>query len=771
MLEDNTVDIWTGVDTGVAPGPAPLRVVLVGNFPPRRCGIATFTGDLYDALKMADPKIKCEVVAMTDKGRDYDYPAPVKFAVRQNMLVDYVEAARRLNRDGVGLVCLQHEFGIFGGPAGEHVLTLLGNLRCPVVTTLHTVLADPDPDQRRVLNAIIERSSRVIVMAEKGREILTEVYGAPAVKIAVIPHGAHERPKAAGPACKEKLGFAGRDVLLTFGLLSPSKGLETMVRAMPAIVAAKPEALYVILGATHPNLVAREGEAYRERLLALTRELDVEDNIRFVNTYVDTPLLLDYLTAADVYVTPYLSEGQITSGTLSFAVGLGKAVLSTPFWHARELLADGRGVLAPFGDSGAFAHEAISLLTDRQRRTSIEARAYETGRGTLWRAIGERYLAAFSAGENVVRLQKRERPELVKPDLGAVRRLTDDCGIIQHGLMRIPDRSHGYCIDDNARALILMHRLRQLDDLADERLTGTYTAFLHHSWNPARNTFRNFMSYERRWLEEEGSSDSCGRAFWALGETAALARESDVRAWAAGMAEQALPHMRRHGALRTSAFVIFGLTALLNVRPRFDAARERLGELAHELRRALMRNRTENWVWYEALLAYDNARLPEAVLRAGHMLEDTALIEAGLDSLSWVCQAQTAPAGHFRPVGTDNFGKPYAIAACFDQQPLEATATIDACAAAFAAGGDKQWLAEARKAYEWFHGANDLAAPLRDAEGGCHDGLTPAGPNLNQGAESVLSFQLATCAMHMLSRAARDTADAVPQKQTTGARL
>ncbi len=731
------------------------KIALIGNFPPRRCGIATFTGDLYDALQSADPLIDCEVVAMTDEGRAYDYPSAVTFPVRQNMLVDYVEAARRLNRDGVQLVCLQHEFGIFGGSAGEHLLTLLGNLRCPVVTTLHTVLTSPDPDQRRVLNAIIERSSRIVVMAERGRKILLETYEAPAAKIVVVPHGSHAPNNRVTGACKQALGLADRDVLLTFGLLSPGKGLEAMVRAMPAIAKAAPNALYVILGATHPHFAAREGEAYREKLAALAQELGVDDNVRFVNTYVDTPLLLDYLTAADVYVTPYLNEAQITSGTLSYAIGLGKAVLSTPYWHARELLADGRGVLTPFNDSVALAAEAISLLTDSNRRASIETKAYETGRGTHWRAIGQRYLSAFDAvrGENVVRLLKRIRPDLIAPQLGGVRRMSDACGILQHSVMSIPDRGHGYCVDDNARALILMHRLPEMGEPGDDRLMMSYLSFLHHSWNPSRNTFRNFMSYERRWLEEEGSSDSCGRAFWALCETAAFARDDDVRGWSAGMAEQVLPHLRRYGALRTSAFIIFGLIALVNARPRSVAARTRLGELARELQRALMRNRTENWVWFEALLAYDNARLPEALIRAGQTLEDVELIEAGIESLKWLCDAQTAPAGHFRPVGTENFGRPYEVDACFDQQPLEATATIDACAAAFAVTGDRDWQDEARKAYDWFLGANDLAAPLGRADGGCYDGLTPSGPNLNQGAESVLSFQLANCAMKALVRA------------------
>lgn len=730
------------------------KIALIGNCPPRRCGIATFTFDLYEALRVADPRLECEMVAMSDDGRAYDYPESVVCSVRQNELVDYVDAARRLNRSGVQLVCLQHEFGIFGGPAGAHVLTLLANLNCPVVTTLHTVLTHPDPEQRRVLNAIVDRSSRVVVMAEKGREILTSVYGVPAGKIVVVPHGAHERPRAAAASCKEKLGLAGRDVLLTFGLLSPSKGLETMVRAMPAIVEAKPDALYVILGATHPHLVAAEGEAYREKLQAMARELGVESNVRFVNTYVDTPLLLDYLTAADIYVTPYLNEAQITSGTLSYAVGLGKAVLSTPYWHAQELLAEGRGVLAPFHNSEAFAREAVSLLTDKARRTAIEGRAYETGRLTFWRATGERYVSAFRAvvGENVVRLHKRIRPNLAAPNLTGVRRLSDDCGIAQHGIMRIPDRNHGYCVDDNARALLLMHRLAEMGEPADDGLALSYAAFLNHSWNPSRNTFRNFMSYERRWLEEEGSSDSCGRTFWALGETALHAREADVRGWAAGLAQEALPHMRRYGALRTNAFIIFGLTALITAQPRFTEGRTRLGELAESLRRALMRNRTENWVWFEAQLAYDNARLPEALLRAGHALENDDLVEAGVESLTWLSTAQTAPAGHFRPVGTENFGRPYEYVACFDQQPLEAVATIDACEAAFAATRDAVWLAEARKAYDWFLGDNDLAVPLGQADGGCYDGLTPSGPNLNQGAESVLSFQLATCRMHLLQK-------------------
>jgi glycosyltransferase involved in cell wall biosynthesis len=742
------------------------RVVLIGSFPPRRCGIATFTCDVHDALKSAAPGLDCQIVAMTDEGGQYAYDQDVMFEVRQNRAADYLEAARRINAGEPDAVCVQHEFGLFGGPAGEHLMLMLDAVRAPVTTTLHTVLTHPDSDQRRVFNRLIRRSARIIVMAERGRRILTEVWGVAPEKIVVTPHGAPDRPlvDTAGP--KAQLGLDGREVMLTFGLLSPGKGLESMIRAMPETVRARPDALYVILGATHPHLVAREGEVYREGLFALARELGVGDHVRFHNQYLDTAQMLDWLAAADLYVTPYLNEAQITSGTLSYAVALGKAVISTPYWHAQELLADGRGVLTPFNDPDALATAAIALLADPERLTALRQRAWEAGRETLWSRLADRYLDVF-ASVRVSRPPPRAAnaeprsfaPDaLPRPALAGVRRMTDAVGMLQHSVFDVPDRNHGYCVDDNARALLLMHRLRGvgLHSAETEALAETYSAFVHHAWNDGAGRFRNFMAYDRTWLEDVGSDDSVARAWWSVAVTASEAGSPALRRWARHLAEKIAPHLDSFTALRTYAFLVLGLTSLVRADPGLERERQLLERLARGLAGVLGGRETPGWCWFEDGLTYDNARLPEALLRAGQVLDDESLTTAGLRSLDWLCGQQTGVGGVFRAVGTGNFGRPCTVDDPFDQQPLEAAATVDACAAAFAATGEGRWLAEARRAFDWFLGKNDLGVALADpATGDCYDGLTPHGPNLNRGAESVLSFQLALCALLSLDRIAQ----------------
>lgn len=726
------------------------RLAIIGNYPPRRCGIATFTADIYRAVTDGRPGLTADVYAMDDGRGPYDYPAEVTYSLGQNRIDDYLEAARRINTSGAEVILLQHEFGIFGGRAGDMLLRLLEASHKPLVTTLHTVLERPDPDQARVLRAIIARSSRVVVMAVKGREILRRVYGVDPTKIVVVPHGAPDRPLTDTEGAKPALGLEGRKVMLTFGLLSPGKGLENAISALPAVVQKHPDLTYVLLGATHPHLVAHEGEAYRERLAALAESLGVGANVRFVNEFVDTPKLLDYLTAADLYVTPYLNEAQITSGTLAYAVALGKPVISTPYWHAQELLAGGRGVLTPFGDVEAMSEAMQHLLDDDEARGKISALAYQAGRATTWASVGDRYMETLTSareGELIMMpADMRARPPM--PNLTAVKRLTDDCGIAQHSLYGVPDRRHGYCLDDAARGLILACEVRGLieDDGADA-LAFTYSAFVQHAWNPDLGRFRNFMSYDRRWLEDVGSSDSFGRAVWALGVTAANGARDELRFWARALLAEVMPHALRLTSPRSLAYCLLGLTRAPEMEGRDEAIRQMAGSLAAKL------SSDPEWTWFEEVLSYDNARLPEALLRAGQAVADPEYVAAGLKALEWLSGLEVNPTGCYRPVGTQSFGRRKARPSAFDQQPLEAAAMVDACAAALACG-EERWSMAARRAYDWFLGRNDLGARMAREDGACYDGLSPYGPNLNQGAESILAFQMATCTVNRLTRMA-----------------
>ena len=735
------------------------RIALIGNSPPRLCGIATFTRDVYQAIHTAFPEIKLDLYAMTDPGGSYAYGPEVTCAIGQEDLDDYRAAAQRINDSGADVVLVQHEYGIFGGSAGGLLLRLLDRVDAPVVVTLHTVLEQPNADQRAVIEALARRASKLIVMAEKGRELLVRVHGISWNQIAVIPHGVPDRPFIKPEDLHDRFGFGGRHVLLTFGLLSPNKGIEAMIRAMPAIVAAHPESLYVVLGATHPHLVAREGEAYRDSLKALAEELGVSHAIRFIDGFLDQEALLDYLQAADIYITPYLNETQITSGTLSYAIALGKPVVSTPYWHAAELLADGVGLLVPFGDSRRFAEEVITLLDDPARLAAMGNRAYGIGRTMLWSALAEAYVAVCEEAlrKRPVRMQRVQRATerlAAQPRLEAIERMTDATGMIQHSNYAVPDRNHGYCVDDNCRALMLMHRFGGADEVRADQLATIYGAFVQHAWNGERGRFRNFMGFDRQWLEAEGSEDSFGRSLWAIAATAAEARNPNMRRWALNLFDQVAPHALTLVSLRTWAFALLGGDAVLRQHRDHPIAWQLVREFGGRLLAELRRERRDGWTWFEPVLAYDNARLPEALLRAGEWIGDEAMLEEGLAALEWLDQRQTNQEGQFRAVGTDSFGRAYADPLPFDQQPLEAWATVDAMLYAHRLTGESRWLDAAWRAHGWYLGENDLGLPIATvADGGCYDGLMSDRVNLNQGAESILAFQFVCTAM---TRAATD---------------
>ena len=740
------------------------RLAFIGNSLPRRCGIATFTNDLHQAVTLSRPGVQAVIVAMNDHGQSYDYPAVVRAQINDQNLKDYTGAAEVLNGGQFDVVSLQHEFGIFGGDAGANVLTLLSRLNMPVVTTLHTVLANPKPIERRVLSDIVAISSKVVVMAEKARDLLVSTYDVRAHKIEVIPHGIPDVPYAPPAAAKLKLGFDGRPVILTFGLLSPNKGIEIMIDAMPAVLRVAAAAVYVVLGATHPNLVHSQGEAYRESLLARARARGVENHVLFLDRFVDLATLLDFISMCDVYVTPYLNESQMTSGTLAYSFGLGKAVVSTPYWHALELLSGGRGVLVPFNDVATIGAEVAGLLTDHPRRESMRERAYAASRSMTWARTAERYLSVFEGVRVATRPTLRAVPSrsslpacgALPPEveLGHLRLMCDDTGLLQHAIHSIPDRSHGYCVDDNARALMLVSALnasgeRQMPD----ELAGCFAAFVQHAWNPQARRFRNFMGFDRRWTEEVGSEDSHGRALWALGECARNDPNAGRRKWAASLFLAALPSAQTFSSPRSWAFTLLGISAYgeaVDIDPR---SRELRHELAERLMTILSSVETREWVWFEKGLSYDNARLPQALIVTGLATSLPSYLLAGLRSLRWLMTLQTTAEDLFRPVGSQSFGDLLRPPRAFDQQPLEATATVAACCAAWRADSDVTWRADALRAFAWFLGSNDLATPLVDVEAGsCCDGLHPDRSNENRGGESLVSYLLALAEIRQLHR-------------------
>jgi glycosyltransferase involved in cell wall biosynthesis len=740
------------------------RLALIGNFLPRQCGIATFTTDVFTAMRARFPEIAVDVYAMDDHPGRYDYPPEVTGTIPQADLSAYIDTARKIEASGAQAIWLQHEYGIFGGPAGEHILALLDRTTLPVIITLHTILEKPNADQRRVLEGLLRRAARVIVMAERGRDILQRVYGANARQIVMIPHGVPDRDLLDPATLKGKFGWDGRKVMLTFGLLAPNKGIETVINALPAVIARHPDMLYVVLGATHPNLVAHEGEKYRDKLKALAADNGVAANVTFIDAFLEHGELIDYLQAADVYVTPYTNPAQITSGTLSYAIGVGKPVISTPYVHATEILADGHGVLVPFGDVDAFAREIDTLLSSDRDRNRLAERAYARGRTMIWPKLAEAMMTEIRAivAARPFRLAKSASPlKHLAPDLAAVERMSDSTGMLQHSIYSIPDRRHGYCIDDNCRALMLMSALPDLDDVTRDKWMTIYASFVQYAWNPDVRRFRNFMNFDRTWCEDAGSEDSNGRTLWSLGVTARDAQAAKHRDWATAMFDSTASMALELGSLRAQAFAMLGAAAMLEAKPSHQLSLSILEAFPKVHLDLLAKARRPEWQWFEIVLAYDNTRLPQALIRAGQALGRQDLIDCGLATLDWIVGKQTSPEGRFRAVGSESFHRPYAEPLQFDQQPLEAQATVDACAAAFDATGDMRWHDEAQRAYAWFLGANDLDLPLASvADGGCFDGLMPGGLNRNQGAESILALQLASCAISGVSKAAQSVSGA-----------
>ncbi len=742
------------------------KIAFLGDYLPRKCGIATFTSDLLTAVAAEYPQMECFAVPVNDREGGYEYTDVVRFEVEEQDLSSYQRAADFLNISNVDIVCLQHEFGIFGGPAGSHLLALLRELKMPVVTTLHTVLREPNADQQRVMQELIARSTRLVVMAEKGRQMLLEVCKAPTAEIDVIPHGIPNIPFVDPNFYKDQFGVEGRKVLLTFGLLSPNKGIEHVLNALPRILAEFPDVVYIVLGATHPNELREQGETYRLGLKRLAKKNKVQKNVIFYDRFVELNELKEFIGAADIYVTPYLNEAQITSGTLAYTFGAGKAVISTPYWHATELLAEGRGVLVPFADAEAIAHEVIGLLRDEPRRHALRKNAYKLGREMVWSNVATLYLRSFDLArlERAVLSRKsfatktldqapRDLPEL---KLDHLSRMTDSTGIFQHAMFTVPNFSEGYCTDDNARGFILTVLLEELEEEPERAraLATTYAAFLNFALDLKHNRFHNHLSFDRRWLDEQGSEDCHGRALWALGLGAGRSPHRTFQVMSGQLFAQALPAVMDFTSPRAWAFALIGIHEYLR-RLSGDRAVTQIREgLAQRLMGLFDRSAQADWPWFEAELTYDNAKLAHGLILTGHDMGQPAMVERGLRSLRWLAEVQTSENGHFSPIGSNGFYQRNGPRASFDQQPIEAQAMVSACLEAYRVSAEAIWYEQAQRAFDWFLGWNDLGLELYAPKtGGCRDALHVDRVNNNQGAESTLAFLLALSEMRLTQSA------------------
>ena len=747
----------------------PSRIAVIGNYLPRHCGIATFTTDLCSAISAEYGTARLLALPVNDTDEGYDYPSRVRWSLAQDDVRSYKEAAEFLNFNNIDMVCLQHEYGIFGGPAGSHILHLLRGLKMPVVTTLHTVLREPDPNQLMVMEEIAELSDRLIVMSQLSSQFLQEIFKVPGSKIDMVPHGVPDLPFLDPNFYKDRFGVEGKAVLLTFGLLSPNKGIENVIQALPQILSKHKNVAYIVAGATHPHILRREGDKYRASLQALAKDIGVEAQVIFHNHFVSPEEMVEFIGAADIYITPYRHEAQVVSGTLAYALGAGKAIISTPYWHAIELLDDRRGALVPFQNPDAIAHKTIELLDTPAIRHAMRKRAYLFAREMVWKRVAQGYMESFARVRSdrmdapkvqfAARMIPKSLDQLPELKVDHLHRLTDDTGMLQHSIFTIPNRREGYTTDDNARALIFAVLLGQGEKNLSGKVSPStetaalcYSAFLEHAFNPAKGRFRNFLRYDRRWNEPVGSEDSHGRALWALGTVLGRSQDDGLRGAAGRLFEFSLPAAVEFSSPRAWAYALLGLQEYLDSYPGDRDAQKVRSSLGRRLLEMYESIRRPDWKWFENVLAYGNARLPQALLLVGSACSDERMVSAALESLDWLSTEQHCEINrHFVPIGSQGFYRQHGEKARFDQQPLEAAGAVSACLQAYRVTGDSRWRGEAWSAFNWFLGENDLQLPLYDSiTGGCRDGLHPDRANENQGAESTLSFLMALLEMRSL---------------------
>jgi glycosyltransferase involved in cell wall biosynthesis len=732
------------------------KVAFIGNYLPRQCGIATFTTDLCESFASINPGVQCFAIPITDIEEGYQYPERVRFEIKEQDIDTYKAAADFLNLNNVDIVCLQHEYGIFGGKAGSYVLSLLRNQKMPLITTLHTILKNPNVQQRRVMDELLAISDYIVVMSQKGAEILRSIYRTPQDKIRLIPHGIPDVPFIDPSFYKDQYGVEGKIVLLTFGLLTPKKGIEVVLRSLPDVIKNHPNVVYLVGGVTHPNLLRHEGEKYRLSLQRLADELGVEEHVMFHNKFVSIEELNELIALADIYITPYLEESQITSGTLAYSFGAGNAVISTPFWYAQELLADGKGILVPFGDSDSIAQAITRLIRNEVERHAMRKNAYLLGREMTWNNVAKEYGNLFEEARQkrpsvmqkkvAMRSLDEESPILPEIKLDHLIRMTDFIGIFQHAKHNVPNFAEGYCTDDNSRALILTVLLENLGTINSLRLydlASRFLGFVRYAWDEKAARFRNFLTFQRKWAEENFFEDSHARAVWALGTCISRSKNEGFTQMAAEIFEQALTPVSSFTSPRAWAFALIGAYEYQQRFPGDRFARNSLEVLSTNLMKLYDENSSAEWNWFEPFLSYCNAKIPHALIVSGRVLANEKMLRSGIDSLNWLTTVQTSSRGYFQPVGTDKIFERGSSKPVFDQQPIEASATVSACLEAYLSTKDKHWYNEAEKAFDWFLGANDLGIPLYEpANGGCYDGLHVDRVNRNQGAESTIAFLL-----------------------------
>ncbi len=726
-----------------------MKLAYIGTYPPRECGIGTFTKNLYKSMVInngiSKDSIEGFIVAMNDHDQTYDYPEEVKFTIRQEHQRDYLSAVKFINLSGADLCILEHEFGIFGGQDGVYILSLLHRLEIPLIVTLHTIIKAPSYNEKAILVEICRMATKIIVMSHKAIEFLTSIYNIEREKIVFTDHGVPDIQFSQVQA-KEEFHLENKRVLLTFGFIGRNKGIETVIKAMPKVIEKYPDVLYMVLGKTHPNVLRYSGEEYRNYLHHLVKSLHVNNHVFFLNEYINQKELFKYLSAADIYITPYTNEAQITSGTLSYAIGVGSAVVSTPYWHASELLADGRGKLFDFNDSEGLSSILLELLGNPDELRNLRKKAYDYGRKITWPKTGEKYVVVAKKileykPKVLVKKEITIDPLILPPfSLAHIKRLTDDTGIIQHANFGIPNLKEGYCLDDNARALLMvLMAFRQKKNSLALDLSPIYLSYINYMQNKD-GTFRNYLSFNRNFLDEVGSEDSFGRTIWALGYLLDNAPNDAYYQTGRSLFFNASPNFETLQSVRGIANTIVGISYYLMSNPSDDSMIERLRNLTYKLIEQFEENSSPEWQWFEPWLTYDNGMLPFALLHSAERLKESKITEVGLKTMNFLTET-TLKDGYFSAIGNEKWYNKGGERSIFAQQPVDTLAMVLMYHQAFHLTKDKEYLTKLFSCFMWFLGENDLRMNLFDFETkGCCDGFESYGVNRNQGAESSLAY-------------------------------
>ncbi len=723
-----------------------MKLAYIGTYPPRECGIGTFTQNLaHSMLENGKGINEIMVFAMNDHSQIYAYPPEVKLSINQEQQTDYLEAANFINLSGADACILEHEFGIYGGLNGVYILPLLHRLNIPLVTTLHTIMETPSYNERAILKEICKMSDRVVVMSDKAIRFLVEIYDVPREKIVLLEHGVPDIHFDKEES-RTKFKMNEKKLLLTFGFIGRNKGIETVIKALPQIIEKHPEVLYVVLGKTHPNVLRYSGEEYRNYLRVLIKTLKLNEHVLLLNEFIDENELFKYLSACDIYITPYPSKAQITSGTLSYAMGAGCAVVSTPYWHASELLAENKGRLFGFNDSDGLAQVLNELLGNPETLNEIQEKAAEYGQNITWPKIGKKYAELITQVLSIPKEPSPKKENAIDPlllppfSLAHIKRLTDDTGIIQHAKFGIPNLKEGYCLDDNARALFMvcMSYKQKKDPLALE-LMPIYLSYIHYMQNKD-GTFRNFLSFNRNFLDEIGSEDSFGRTIWALGYLLGNAPNDAYYQTGRLVFFDAAPNFDKIKSIRGIANTMIGISYYLRINASDDAMKQTLHKLADKLVFHYDQNQSKNWEWFESLLAYDNGILPLALLHAAQILEDKKIAEVAFTTMGFLTE-HTLKDDYLSIIGNAGWYVKDKERSMFAQQPIDAEAMVLMYHQAFILTGDLNFLKKLFTSFMWFLGENDMRMSLYDFETkGCCDGFENYGVNRNQGAESSLAY-------------------------------